>query len=113
MQKNLLTKTYLPHQKPVAQSKSFVASPIVLDVPEVMVTSKPVPVVTPLPQSEEILNKPIAPSEKKMSTQPTPPTQPTPTKKDEELTIIEEPYIPGSIMDISDTETVIGNSIIE
>lgn len=107
MQKNLLTKTYLPHQKPVAQSKPYVASPIVLDVPEVIVTSKPVPVVTPLPQLEEILNKPIAPSEKKMSAQPTPP------KKDEELNVIEEPYIPGSIMDISDTETVIGNSIIE
>lgn len=107
MQKNLLTKTYLPHQKPVAQSKPYVASPIVLDVPEVTVTPKQVPVVTPLPQSEEILNKPIAPSEKKMS------VQPTPTKKDEELTIIEEPYIPGSIVDVSDTETIVGNSIIE
>lgn len=110
MQKNLLTKTFLPHQKPVAQSKPYVASPIVLDVPEVTITPKQVPVVTPLPQSEEILNKPIAPSEKKMSTQP---TQPTPTKKDEELTIIEEPYIPGSIVDVSDTETIVGNSIIE
>ena len=111
MQKNLLTKTYLPHQKPVAQSKSFVASPIVLDVPEVMVTSKPVPVVTPLPQSEEILNKPIAPSEKKMSTQPNQTNETT--KKDEELNVIEEPYIPGSIVDVSDTETIVGNSIIE
>lgn len=106
MKKNLLTKSFLPHQKPVAQSNLFVKAAvpeIVLNVPEVIHK----PIVKPLPQSEEILNKPIAPSEKKMSVTPKIPE----TK--EELTIIEEPYIPGSIVDVSDTETIIGNTIID
>lgn len=102
MKKNLLTVNLQPHQKPIAQSKAFVSSGTKQEIVNQMIGEPKSGTITAQyipPKSEEIPNKPFAPSEAPMSTTIT--KLPEPQVHD----IIEQPYIPGSIIDISDSET--------
>ena len=101
MKKNLLTVNLQPHQKPIAQSKAFVSSGTKQEIVNQMIGEPKSGTITAQyvpPKSEEIPNKPFAPSEAPMTT---PTKLPEPQIQD----IIEQPYIPGSIIDISDSET--------